>query len=121
MAAYSGTTGFDGSASAGLAQTVNAVAPTTTTLVSSMNPSMPGQEVTLTATVSPAPPEGQPVFFLDTGRKGGTINIPGCGAGLPLVKGVATCTSAGGGCVSTDPERCWSRYPGERVPWFPPW
>jgi hypothetical protein len=51
--AYPGDTDFTTSTSSPLAQTVNKAA-TTTTLVSSANPSNPGQAVTFTATIKPA-------------------------------------------------------------------
>lgn len=50
-----------------------AVTPTTTNLISSANPSTPGQVVTFTATVSP-PPSSEKVAFTDNGT-----TIPGCG------------------------------------------
>ncbi len=52
IAVYSGSTTNTGSTSAAVAQTVNK-APTTTTLTSSANPSVLGQPVTFTATVTP--------------------------------------------------------------------
>jgi hypothetical protein len=51
--AYPGDTDFTASTSSPLAQTVNKAA-TTTTLVSSLNPSNHGQAVTFTATIAPA-------------------------------------------------------------------
>jgi hypothetical protein len=77
MAVYSGDTNFTGS-SASLTQTVNQ-AGTTTTLVSSTNPSVFGQSVTYTATVSPvAPGAGTPTgtvdFYVD-GSKQATVGI----------------------------------------------
>jgi len=53
VASYSGDANFTGSSSATWGQTVNAAA-TSTTLVSSLNPSVFGQSVTFTATVSSA-------------------------------------------------------------------
>jgi Protein of unknown function (DUF4038)/Bacterial Ig-like domain (group 3) len=60
-----------------------AATSTTTTLTSSQNASMTGQQVTYTATVSPAP-DGGTVSFSD----GGTV-ISTCAA--PLLSGQATC------------------------------
>ncbi len=56
VAVYSGDTDFEGSTSQTFTQTVNPAGPvsTTTVLVSSPNPSVVGQPVTITATVSPA-------------------------------------------------------------------
>src|SRR5262249_1252600 len=53
---YSGDTNFNSSTSPVLMQTVKVA--TTTTLVSSLNPSSVGQPVTFTATVSATPPGG---------------------------------------------------------------
>src|SRR5262249_20066923 len=64
-AVYSGDTGFTGSTSAAVNQIVNA--PTTTTLTSTPNPSLTGQAVTLSATVSPVSPA--------TGVPGGTVTV----------------------------------------------
>jgi hypothetical protein len=70
---------------------VKALTGTTTTLVSSANPSTTGQHVTFTATVSPRP-DGGAVEFLDGGRA-----IPGCGAvSLSPSAGKATCVTAYG-------------------------
>ncbi|MDL1910257.1 hypothetical protein FBQ81_06120 [Chloroflexi bacterium CFX6] len=60
---------------------------TTTTLASSQDPSLLGESVTFTATVSPAP-EGGTVAFKDGGAA-----IAGCEA-QPLTGGQATCTIA---------------------------
>ena len=61
--------------------------PTTTSVSSSANPSVPDQTVTFTATVSPVP-DGGMVAFSDNGS-----TIVGCGA-VPVstVTGMATCT-----------------------------
>lgn len=84
-AIYSGDTKFDGSTSDTLAQTVTKVT-TTTTLSSSTNPSVVGQQVTYTAAVSPTP-EGGTVAFQDGG-----ITITGCGAvTVDTSTGTATC------------------------------
>ena len=54
-ATYGGDTNFSGSASSSITQNVN-LADTTTTIVSSSNPSVRGESVTLTATVTAAAP-----------------------------------------------------------------
>ncbi len=84
-AKYSGNASFGGSASGGLAQTVNTT--TTTTLASSPNPVVAGSQVTYTATVSPTP-NGGTVAFTDGG-----ITIPGCGA-VALTAGKAECKAS---------------------------
>jgi hypothetical protein len=77
-ALYSGDNNFTGSASPVLTQTVNQDA-TTTTLSSSVNPSIFGQTVTFTATVSAsAPGGGAPsglVTFCDGGALLGTASL----------------------------------------------
>jgi len=59
-ATYSGDSNYGGSTSATLVQTVTQ--PTTTTLISSLNPSVLGQMVTFTATVSPCGLNGTVTF-----------------------------------------------------------
>src|SRR5690606_3871764 len=63
--------------------------PTTTSVTADPNPSVAGQPVTYTATVSPVPTGGT-VTFTD----GNTI-IPGCDALALATDGTATCTTAG--------------------------
>jgi hypothetical protein len=63
-ASYSGDTNFTGSNSSPFSQTVNSVA-TTTTLASNLNPSVVGQNVTFTATVSSSV----------SGAQSGTVNF----------------------------------------------
>jgi hypothetical protein len=66
-ASYSGDANFGGSSSATFSQVVNGAA-TTTTLVSSLNPSVAGQSVKFTATVSSAvsgTQSGTVSFYLD--------------------------------------------------------
>ncbi len=96
-AVYSGDADFLASTSAALTQTVNQD-PTTTALSSSVNPSVSGQSVTFTATVTANPPgAGTPtgtVTFQDPG-----VNIPGCVA-RPMVGGIAVCTHTFGGVGS---------------------
>jgi hypothetical protein len=78
------TTGASGSAS--FTWTVNpALVTTSTALSSSANPSLAGQQVTFTATVSPAP-DGGTIAFDD----GGTA-ITGCAA-VPVSTGTGTAT-----------------------------
>ena len=88
-AVYSGDSNFSGSTSPVLIETVNQGA-TTTVVGSSVDPSVSGQGVTYTATVSPlAPASGTP-----TGTAGfmdGATTIGGCAA-QPLIGGVASCS-----------------------------
>jgi large repetitive protein len=90
-AIYSGDPDFLGSTSALLQQTVSP-ASTSTSLTSSVNPSVTGQPVTITATVTVAAPgSGTPtgsVAFLD----GGTT-ITGCAAQGVTAAGIAICTT----------------------------
>jgi hypothetical protein len=87
-AVYGGDVDFLASTSPILTQSVNQGA-TTTVVTSSVNPSVSGQSLTYTATVSPSPPAaGSPsgtATFMD-----GAVNIPGCVA-QPVVAGMATC------------------------------
>ena len=86
-AGYSGDSGFAGSTSAALTQTVIAAAvDTTTALTSSTNPSTYGQMVTFTATVSPASGATGSVSFKD----GSTV----LGSGSLDASGVATFATA---------------------------
>ena len=82
-AAYGGDANFAAS-SGSLTQTVSKIV-TATAVASSANPSIPGQAVTYTATVSPAP-DGGLVAFTD----GGTA-IAGCAAQPLNSSGQATC------------------------------
>lgn len=89
VASYSGDAANAPSASAPLAQVINSgPAPTTTTLVSSLNPSTAGVSVTFTATVAGIAPTGT-VAFLD-----GRTTIAGCGAQPLNASGQATCTTS---------------------------
>jgi hypothetical protein len=84
-AAYSGDTHVSGSTGSLPTQTVKApnMAPTTTTLVSSLNPSAVGQQVTFTAIVSAGPSAGMP-----TGTVAFAIDgIPQPSVPLSLVNG----------------------------------
>ena len=79
-AVYSGDTNFTGSPSTALSQTVEQDG-TTTAVVSSANPSVFGQSVTFTATVSPtAPGSGTPtgtVIFMDGSTVLGSPTLSG--------------------------------------------
>jgi hypothetical protein len=82
VALYSGDGTFAGNTSAVLTQTVNQ-ATTTTSLVSSLNPSTFGQGVTFTATVTPcysASPTGS-VSFYDGTTLLGTVSLDATGHG----------------------------------------
>ena len=88
-AVYSGDTDFSGSTSVDFTQTVDKAA-TTTVITSSANPSVTGQPVTYTATVTASSP--------GAGTPTGTVNfrenataIPGCGARALDGSGQATC------------------------------
>ncbi len=83
-ATYSGDNNYLAASSTTLTQNVNKLA-TTTTLVSSLNPSTVGQAVTYTATVSPATATGT-IEFKDAGT-----TITGCGT-QTVSTGRATCT-----------------------------
>ena len=77
-ASYPGDSNFAASNSPGLRQVVNSTtkSPTTTTFVSSLNPSIYGQNITFTATVTttgPVPPTGTVVFRWSDGFR--TFNI----------------------------------------------
>jgi len=75
-AQYPGNSNFTGSTSSPLTQTVTNKANTTTTLVSSLNPSNTGQSVTFTATVSPSSATGSVQFF-DGSQSLGTSPVSG--------------------------------------------
>lgn len=81
-AVYSGDVSFNGSTSPVVTQSVNQAA-TTTGLVSDLNPSIFGQTVTFTATVSTVPPgAGTPVGsvqFFDGATSLGTVLLNGAG------------------------------------------
>jgi len=84
-AVYSGSSNYSGSTSATLAETVNgSVAATTTTLVSSANPSVPGQAVTFRAMVTtsgPGTPSGV-VTWWDGSTELGSFALSGNNASL---------------------------------------
>jgi hypothetical protein len=81
-AIYSGDANYGGSTSSAVTQTVNAVTTTSTTLTSSLNPSVFGQAVTLTATVSPSSGPTGTVQFLDGATPLGTVALSGGSASL---------------------------------------
>jgi hypothetical protein len=89
-AVYSGDTNFNTSTSAGYPQEVGAVA-STTTLTSDTNPSVFGQSVTLTATVTSAQP-GTPTGTVNF--KDGANSVTGCSAVALDPSAVATCTTS---------------------------
>jgi hypothetical protein len=74
---YGGDANYTGSTSAAITQTVNG-ASSTTSLTSSLNPSVVGQAVVFTATVSPGSGSGTPtgtVTFLDGAATVGTASL----------------------------------------------
>jgi hypothetical protein len=91
VASYSGDANNLTSASAPLSQVINASSPlpSTTTLVSSLNPSTVGASVTFTATVSDSSPTGT-VAFMD-----GAAGIAGCSAQPVDAARQAKCTTSG--------------------------
>jgi large repetitive protein len=91
-AIYSGDPSFATSTSPSLTQTVNE-ASTSTAVASSVNPSVAGQSVTITATVSAIAP--------GSGTRTGTVNfqdggvtITGCAAQAVSAAGTATCSAS---------------------------
>jgi hypothetical protein len=79
-AAYSGDANVTASASAAVALTV-AKANSNATVISTLNPSVAGQAVTFTATISPAAVTGS-VQFLDGSSVLGTVTVAGGSAAL---------------------------------------
>jgi len=75
-ATYAGDANYVTSTSSAVTQTVNQ-ASTTAALASSLNPSTIGALVTLTATISPAVPNGETMTFLDAGTSIGTGTTSG--------------------------------------------
>jgi poly(3-hydroxybutyrate) depolymerase len=78
-AVFNGSSSFTTSTSSVLSQTVNSANGTTTTtaLTSSLNPSSYGQAVTFTAVVTPAPPNGEIVTFMQGQNALGTGALSG--------------------------------------------
>ncbi|WP_156023205.1 Ig-like domain-containing protein [Terracoccus sp. 273MFTsu3.1] len=89
-AAYAGSAPYAGSSSAAVSQVVNAAA-TTTSVTSSTNPSVVGQSVTFTATVSASAPGG--------GTPGGTVTFKDGATTLTCTGGTPTLTSGSTTCV----------------------
>ncbi len=85
-AVYQGSVTFNSSASASLSQIVtHAVAPTSTAVVSSLNPSIQGQAVTFTAAVSSSggnPPNGELITFFRGAHILGTATLNSGAASL---------------------------------------
>ena len=87
---YSGDANFNTSTSANLIETVNK-GNTTTVVTSTVNPSVTGESVTYTATVTlTAPASGTPTGTVDF--RDAAVTIAGCGAQPVSVAGMATCT-----------------------------
>ena len=101
-ARYAGDANFAASVSAAESHQVNP-ASTTTTLVSSPNPSVVNDSVTFTANVSPAPAGGTVAF-----KEDGAV-IAGCGA-RPLTAGQATCATA---ALTAQVHRITAAYSGD--------
>lgn len=87
-AEYTGTANFDAVATSGFAHTVTQ-ASTTTTVVATANPSVFGQSVTFTATVSPVAPGGGTATGTVTFTIDGTPAAP-----VALAAGAATLTTS---------------------------
>jgi RHS repeat-associated protein len=103
-ASYGGSTSYQSSTSAALAETVQAKATSTTTLASSPNPSTSGQSVTLTATVTGTSPTGT-VTFNDGSTTLGTATISSGSASLStalLTAGSHSVTAAYAGDVANN-------------------
>jgi hypothetical protein len=101
-ASYAGDTNNQASTSAPLVQTVNKVT-TTTGVTSTINPSLVGQSVTFTATVSGHSPAGT-VTFND-----GANPIAGC-SGVVLSGATATCTTS---TLTPGPHSITGSYSGD--------
>ena len=93
-AAYAGSAPFGASASSAVSQVVN-IAPTTTTVASSATPSVVGQPVTYTATVSAVAPGGGTPAGSVTFKDGATT-LACTGGTQTLSSGAATCVVAHG-------------------------
>jgi len=99
-AVYQGSLKFNSSASTPLQQVVNhAIASTSTAVVSSLNPSIHGQAVTFTATVSSTggtPPNGETVTFFNNSNVLGTARLNSGAASIAtswLPAGIFTITA----------------------------
>jgi len=102
-ASYPGDANCTGSTSAALTQTVVVRHPTTT-LVSSLNPSTHGTQVTFTATISPTVPDGETVKFYDGATSKALI-----GSGT-TTGGVATFTIS---TLASGSHTIWADYLGD--------
>jgi 6-phosphogluconolactonase (cycloisomerase 2 family) len=111
-AAYSGDDNYAGSSATALSQTVVSPPPnplpTSATLSSSANPSVSGQKVTYTATVS-GDGRGRPTGTL--AFKDGSTTVPGCGA-VTASGGVAHCSVTYPGAAGSA-HRIVARYSGD--------
>jgi len=79
---------------------------TSTTLTSAPNPSTSGEAVTFTAVVTPAPPDGETVSFMEGKTVLGTGTLSGGSASFTtsvLPVGTATITAVYGGDLNLDP------------------
>jgi len=99
-ASYAGNATYATSTSPPVTESVGQLAATTTVLTTAPNPSTPGQNVTLTATVTPAAATGT-VSFLDGG------NLLGTG---PLANGAATFSTSS---LSTATHSLTASYAGD--------
>lgn len=107
QATYSGDANFAGSVSNLVSQMVNQAA-SSTTLISSANPSVSGQTVNFTATVSGTGPAPTGTMnFRDTVTM---TSLPGCGA-VAVVGGVAVCAQAF--TVAQSPQSIEAVYSGD--------
>jgi hypothetical protein len=100
---YAGDLNFNGSTSSGVTETVNPKPATTTTVASSANPSVVGQAVTFTATITPTGggTATGTVTFLDGGSTIGTGTLSG---------GVATITTS---ALTAGSHTITTSYPGD--------
>ncbi len=102
-AVYTNTDGSFSGSSGTFSQTVNP-APTSTTVTSSVNPSIYGQSVTFTATVantagagiSTATPTGSVQFYVDGAAVGAAVSLSGSGAAATGTGGATATLSVSG-------------------------
>ncbi len=101
-ASYSGDSNYLAQSSAAITQTVTPKTPTTTTIASSSNPSIVGQSVTFTASVSPSAATGS-VQFLDGTTVLATVTVNSGSATFAtssLAQGAHSITAAYGGSAT---------------------